>query len=44
MDCNVVHVYREPSLSDFGTEDSVHHHLEGGGRVRESEEHYGWFE
>ncbi len=30
VDCDVVHVYREPSLSDFGAEDGVHHHLEGG--------------
>ncbi len=44
VDHDIVHVYRKPPLSDLGTEDSVHHHLEGGGRVCESEEHYRWFE
>ncbi len=30
VNCDVIHIHREPSLSDLGPEDSVHHHLEGG--------------
>ncbi len=44
VDGDIVHIYGEPALSNFRAEDGVHHHLEGGGRVCESEEHYGWFE
>jgi hypothetical protein len=31
-------------LSHFYLEDRIHHHLEGGGRVGEAEEHDQWFE
>jgi hypothetical protein len=44
VDGHIVHVNREPSLCDFDRENRVHHCLEGGWRVCESEEHYGWFE
>jgi len=31
-------------LGDLSTKDHVHHHLEGSGRVSQSEEHNRWFE
>src|SRR5258707_14775732 len=40
----VVHVNRHPSLSDFSTEDHIHHHLKGGGGVGQPEEHDRRFE
>jgi hypothetical protein len=40
---NVVHVDREPSLSDLFSEDGVHHHLECCGGVGEAKEHHCWF-
>jgi len=44
MYCDIVHVDRQPTLCYFRVEDSVHHHLEGGGRVGKAKEHYGGFE
>ncbi len=44
VDGDVVHVDRKPALSYFGSEDSVHHHLERHWGVGEPEEHYCWFE
>jgi hypothetical protein len=37
---DVVHVDRQPVLSEFFSEECVHHGLEGGWRVGHSEEHY----
>jgi hypothetical protein len=39
VNCDIIHVYREPSLGHFLTKDRVHHHLEGGRRIGETEEH-----
>ncbi len=44
MNGKVVHVDGHPTLSDFSTEDHVHHHLEGSGGVGQPEEHDHWFE
>src|SRR5216684_6474648 len=44
MDGQVIHVDGHPSLCNLPTEDHVHHHLEGGWRVGESEEHDCWLE
>ena len=42
--CYVIHVDSEPSLGDLFVEHGVHHGLEGGWRVGQSEEHYRRFE
>ena len=44
VDGQVIHVDGHPFLCDLPMEDHVHHHLEGGWRVGESEEHNCWFE
>ncbi len=44
VDGQVVHVNGHPSLCDLPMEDHVHHHLKGGWRVGESEEHNCRFE
>src|SRR5258708_4116129 len=44
MDGEVVHVNGHPPLSDFSTEDHIHHHLEGSGGVGQPEEHDRRFE
>jgi hypothetical protein len=44
MDGDVVHIYREPSLGHLSPEYRVHHHLKGGWRVGETEEHDCGFE
>ena len=44
MNEHVIHVYGEPSFSQFFLEDGVHHGLEGCRGVSESKEHYVWFE
>src|SRR5260370_28159135 len=44
MDGQVVHINGHPSLCDLSMEDHVHHHLKGGWRVGESEEHNCRFE
>ena len=44
MNEDVVHVNREPSFSEFFLEQGVHHSLEGGWGVGESEEHDTRFE
>src|SRR5260370_38784672 len=44
MDGQVVHINGHPSLCDLSMEDHVHHHLKGGWRVGESEEHNWRFE
>ena len=44
VDQNVVHVDRQPSLSQLFYEDFIHHHLEGRGGVGKLEEHDIWFE
>jgi hypothetical protein len=42
VDCDVVHVYQEPTLCHLFLEYCVHHHLKGGWRVCEAKEHYHW--
>src|SRR5712675_1414666 len=37
---HVVHVYCQPSFSDFIFKDGIHHCLKGGGGVGHPEEHY----
>jgi hypothetical protein len=44
VDCNVIHIDREPSLCHLLSEYHVHHHLEGGRQVCEAKKHYCWFE
>ncbi|SRR5258708_7822493 len=44
VDGQVVHIDGHPSLCDLPMEDHVHHHLEGGWGVGESEEHNCWLE
>ena len=44
VDENVVHIDSEPVFSEFFGEYRVHHRLECGGGVCESEEHDSWFE
>ncbi len=44
MDGQVIHVNGHPSLCDFSAKDHIHHHLEGGRRVSQPEEHDRWFE
>src|SRR5258708_72445 len=41
---HVVHVDYEPSFPEFFFEEGIHHHLEGGWRVSEAEEHHSRFE
>jgi hypothetical protein len=41
---DIVHINRQPTFQQFGREDGVHHHLEGGGGVCQSEEHNSRFE
>ena len=43
VDCDVIHVDRQPSLSYFHSEDFVHHGLECGRRVGKTKEHYKQF-
>src|SRR5713226_1039609 len=42
MNGKVVHIYREPSLCYLLSEYSVHHHLEGSGRVHKTKKHDCW--
>src|SRR5216684_2037765 len=44
MDGKVVHVNGHPPLSDFSTEDHVHHHLEGSRGIGQPKEHDRRFE
>src|SRR5258708_29409951 len=44
VDGEIVHINRHPLLSDFSTEDHIHHHLEGSGGIGQAEEHNRWFE
>src|SRR6266403_1107929 len=39
MNSDIVHVYRQPTLRYLGSEDGIHHHLEGGRGVCEAKEH-----
>src|SRR5882672_2146190 len=41
---HIIHVDDEPSFAKFFFEDSVHHHLESGRGVGQTEEHHHWFE
>jgi hypothetical protein len=41
---DVVHVDRQPVLSEFLPEQCIHHGLEGGWGVGHPEEHYLWLE
>ena len=43
-DQHVIHVDDEPSFMHFFLEDGVHHHLEGGWQIGQSEEHHSGFE
>ena len=42
VDSNVIHIYRKPPLGHLPSEYCVHHHLEGGWRIGEAEEHDRW--
>src|SRR5258708_964482 len=44
VDCQVIHIDREPSLGYLFTKYGVHHHLKGCWGVSEPEEHDCWFE
>jgi hypothetical protein len=40
---DVIHVDRQPVLSEFFPEECIHHGLEGGWQVGHPEEHHLWF-
>jgi hypothetical protein len=39
VDGDIIHIYREPSLSHFLAEYHVHYHLESGWQIGKAEEH-----
>jgi len=43
-DEHVIHIYNEPALADFFFKNCVHHHLECGWGICQSEEHHCRFE
>src|SRR5882762_10906319 len=44
VDGNVIHINGQPTLGNFFSEDSVHHHLECCWGVCQAKEHDCWFE
>jgi hypothetical protein len=43
VDCDIVHIYRQPSLGHFLMEYCIHHHLKGSWQIGEPKKHDHWF-